>query len=246
MSVVTNQPGTQLSSLPPGGGGVGGLALLNNLDQLLVRQQVELCEVMTGFEQKNKYQICNSTGQEVYFLKEENDCCNRNCCGPNRSFDFFLTDSTKQEVLQFHRDCVCSPCGWPSCFCCLCCGGCSEQPMTITSQGMELGTLVMKRTFFVPTIEVRDAGGGNVFSIVSGFCQCSCGDEILFKILTVDGEEVGSIIKQYNGFCMEVFTDADEYTINFPNGIDINKKALLLGAALMIDFLFYETKSGDN
>ena len=71
------------TSVPtPGKRGVTGLAQMNNLDQLLVRQKVELCEAVTGFEQKNKYQICDRDGQEVFFLREETSCCTRNCCGP--------------------------------------------------------------------------------------------------------------------------------------------------------------------
>ena len=243
MSVVTDQPGFKQPSFSQPS---TGLAILNTLDQLLVRQQVEMCEAMTGFEQKNKYQICNSHHQEVFFLREETSCCNRQCCGPSRSFDFFLSDSQKDEVLHIHRDFVLSPCGWPNCFCCLCCCDCAEQPMTVNSFGAELGTLSLARTFFVPTIKVMDAGGQQIFSIVSDFCQCSCGEDIEYRIMTMQGEEVGNITKQFNGFCKEIFTDADNYVINFPVGIDMHKKALLLGAALMIDFLFYETKSNDN
>ena len=114
--------------------------------------------------------------------------------------------------------------------------------MTVTSFGKELGTLSLENTCFVPTINVKDGGDNQVFTIVSDFCQCSCGEDIEYRILSVQGEEVGSITKQYNGFFKEMFTDADNYLINFPVGIDMNKKALLLGASLMIDFLFYETK----
>ena len=98
----------------------------------------------------------------------------------------------------------------------------------------------------VPTINVRDVGGNQVFTIVSDFCQCSCGEDIEYRIMSMQGEEIGNITKQYNGFCKEVFTDADNFVINFPVGVDMNMKALLLAAALMIDFLFFETKSNDN
>ena len=243
MSVVMDQPGLHLA---PYKGGGAGLSVLNSLDQLLVRQQVELCEAVSGFEQKNKYQICDKSEQEVFFLREETSCCTRNCCGPQRPFNFFLTNSHGEEVLHLHRDCVCSPCGWPNFFCCLCCFGCAKQLLTVNSFGAELGTLSLERTFFVPTIRVMDVGGNQVFTIISEFCQCSFGEDIEYKILNIQGEEVGCITKQYNGFCKEVFTDADNFVIDFPVGVDVNKKALLLGATLMIDFLFFETKSNDS
>merc|ERR1712181_198880 len=58
--------------------------------------------------------------------------------------------------------------------------------------------------------------------------------------------QIGTIVKEYNGCCKESFTDADNYVINFPVGISMYHKALLLSATLSIDFLFYETKSNDN
>lgn len=42
-----------------------GLEYLSTVDQLLVKQKVELLEVFTGFETNNKYIIKNSLGQNV-------------------------------------------------------------------------------------------------------------------------------------------------------------------------------------
>ena len=110
-----------------------------------------------------------------YFLSQSKNTITRQCCGPNRPFNFHVTDPAGLEVLHFKRffqttyplsllvaismtfilmmidkgkwkfdllpittflfcfeseieffffrDCVCAPCGWPNCFCCLCpCG----------------------------------------------------------------------------------------------------------------------------
>ena len=70
------------------------------VDQLLIKQKVEVLEVVTGFETANKYEVLNSMGQhvgelliendiftgkfQVYAAKEDSDCCTRMCCGPNR------------------------------------------------------------------------------------------------------------------------------------------------------------------
>jgi len=239
MSAVTEQPGL-------GAGGKGGLGLLAALESLQVNQQVEMCEAVTGFEQKNKYQICDSRGSQVFYLKEETACCTRQCCGPARPFQFSLTDPAGVETLRLERDCVCAPCGWPNMFCCLCPVPCSEQRMSVLSEGRELGSVSLQRTFFTPTIKVADQAGNTVYTLVSQTCQCSCGDDIDYRILDPNrGEEIGTITKQYNGCCKEIFTDADNFGINFPVGADTNQKALLLGATLMIDFLFFEYKN-DN
>jgi hypothetical protein len=47
-----------------------GLEYLTQVDQLLVNQQVELLEILTGWETANKYRIRNTLGQQVYFAAE--------------------------------------------------------------------------------------------------------------------------------------------------------------------------------
>lgn len=42
-----------------------GLNYLQTIDQLLVKQKIELLEAFIGFETKNKYEIKNSLGQGV-------------------------------------------------------------------------------------------------------------------------------------------------------------------------------------
>lgn len=49
-----------------------GLEYLTTIDQLLVKQKVELLEAFTGFETNNKFTIKNSLGQKVsvQYLKQ--------------------------------------------------------------------------------------------------------------------------------------------------------------------------------
>merc|ERR1712013_730357 len=50
-----------------------------------------------------------------------------------------------------------------------------------------------------------------------------------------DGEEVGTITRQWPGFCKQAMTDACHYTLNFPENLDIELKAALLGALFLVD-----------
>ncbi|MBU2530993.1 MAG: scramblase, partial [Elusimicrobia bacterium] len=52
--------------------------------------------------------------------------------------------------------------------------------------------------------------------------------------------EVGKIIKKWSGLGKEAFTDADNFNITFPQGIDVKQKAILLGALFLIDLLYFE------
>ena len=38
-------------------------------------------------------------------------------------------------------------------------------------------------------------------------------------------------------------TDADNFVVTFPQSLDVKKKALLLGACFLIDFMYFEDRS---
>ena len=44
----------------------------------------------------------------------------------------------------------------------------------------------------------------------------------------------------------ESFTDADNFGITFPKGIDLSQKAVLLGAVFLIDFVHFENSGKRN
>ncbi|GFO39079.1 phospholipid scramblase [Plakobranchus ocellatus] len=48
-----------------------GLEYLSSVDQLIVKQEVSVFEVLAGFEAKNKYRILNSLNQQAYWAFEE-------------------------------------------------------------------------------------------------------------------------------------------------------------------------------
>ena len=127
------QPGTGYPPPPPGpqpqqqqvawmqapqapAGCPPGLEYLTQVDQLLVNQQIELLEILTGFETQNKYRIRNALGQQVYFAAEDSNCCLRQYCGPSRPFAMQILDNNQREVIHLERPLRCS--AW-CCFCCL-------------------------------------------------------------------------------------------------------------------------------
>ena len=57
-------PPQGIANCPP------GLEYLTQIDQVLVHQQVELWELMTGWETANRYVVKNTLGQQIYFAAE--------------------------------------------------------------------------------------------------------------------------------------------------------------------------------
>ncbi|XP_042091803.1 phospholipid scramblase 2 isoform X2 [Ovis aries] len=180
---VTGHPGepTQVPWMPaplPPLNCPPGLEYLTQIDQLLIHQQMELLEVLIGFETNNRYEIKNSLGQRIYFAAEDTDCCTRNCCGPARPFTMKILDNMGREVITLERPLRCASCCFP---CCL----------------QEVKSLDEKHV-------------------------------------------VGRISKHWTGLIKELFTDADNFGIQFPLDLDVKMKAVMLGACFLIDFMFFE------
>lgn len=145
-----------------------GLEYLTSIDQLLVKQKVELLEAFTGFETNNKFSIKNSLGQKVYYAVEDNDCCTRNCCGPARPFDMKVFDNYQQEVIHLYRPLACSACCFP---CCL-------QTMEVSAPpGNTIGSIEQEWSICSPSFRIKNHIGDTVLRIEGPFCTFSlCGD----------------------------------------------------------------------
>jgi len=217
-----------------------GLEYLLHVDQLLIKQQVELLEAFTGFETANKYKVLNSMGQQVFFAAEKNDCCTRQCCGPLREFEMALTDNNGREVARFNRPFKLT------CRCCTCYCPCCLQEMEITASGTTVGYILQKQDFCNPVFQICDSDKKVVLEIKGPVCAISCCGDINFEVLTNDGSEVGKITKQWSGLAREAFTDSDNFGVTFPMDLDVRCKITLLAAVFLIDFMFFENNNDHN
>ncbi|KAM6161004.1 phospholipid scramblase 2-like [Erethizon dorsatum] len=209
-----------------------GLEYLSQIDQILVHQQTELLEVLTGFETNNKYEIKNSFGQRIYFAVEDTDFCTRNCCGPARPFTLRVLDNLAREVVTVERPLRCSSCCFP---CCL-------QEIEIQAPpGVPVGYVTQTWHPCLPKYTVQNERREDVLKITGPCVLCRCCTDIDFKIKSLDEEStVGKISKHWTGLWREAFTDADNFGIQFPLDLDVKMKAVMLGACFLIDFMFFE------
>lgn len=67
-----------------------------------------------------------------------------------------------------------------------------------------------------------------------------------FQIVTMNGDEVGKISKQWSGLAREMFTDADFFGISFPMDLDVRMKAVMLGACFLIVSHFFNTTAAKS
>ncbi|XP_045139415.1 phospholipid scramblase 1-like isoform X1 [Portunus trituberculatus] len=212
-----------------------GMEYMAQLDQVLVKQVVEVFELLSGCEMNNKYVLKNSMGQEFLTAREDTDCCTRQCCGPIRPFEMGFFDSQEREVMRLSRPLACG--AW--------CCPCSMMSIEISSPpGTVIGSVHQEWSMCTPLagkFTVRNVGGDVVLRIEGPVCAISCGSDVEFKVMSEDSSvQVGVITKQWRGLCQEAFTDADSFGLTFPIDMDVRTKTLLLGALFLIDFMYFE------
>ncbi|XP_066477616.1 uncharacterized protein [Tiliqua scincoides] len=219
-------PVPPLPNCPP------GLEYLSQLDQILIIQQIEIFEILTNIEVNNRYAIKNALGQMIYFAAEENDCCTLFCCGGCRPFTMKLFSHMGQQVIELVRP-------W-KCWCCWCC--CCLQELEVQAPpGIPIGYVKQIWGPCVPVYVLQNEAREDVFKITGPFVGCGCCKDIQFNVIPVDGvQTVGKIIKNCGGCVKECFTDADNFTVQFPMNLDVKMKAVMIGACFLIDFMFFE------
>lgn len=223
-----------------------GLEYLAQIDQILVHQQVELLEAFTGWETKNRYQVKNSMGQQVYFASEESDVCMRQCCGPQRGFTMHITDNLGQEVIAVRREFKCCVgCPWYAC-----CKACQHEITIEAPVGQVVGYVRQDCSPWPPKFKILDANEQVIFDVKGPCCicvgPCCTWDQEFVVTSPSNGQEVGKVSKQWSGLVKEMFTKADNFGVSFPMDLDVKMKAVMIGAVFLIDFMYFEQQDNQN
>ncbi|XP_064468736.1 phospholipid scramblase 2-like isoform X2 [Ornithodoros turicata] len=220
-----------------------GLEYLCVLDQLVIKQQIELFEVLVGFETQNKYLACNNQGQSVYYMVESSDFCTRCCISDARCFQMFVVDNQCRAVMRFVRPLRCESTFRNCCFCCL------LQDMQVETPPNQLvGSVREVCSVCQPTFHVCDTSGKPVLRVQGPVITTSCPGamDVKYKILTLNGKEIGIISKLWGGVLKEMLTDADTFSVTFPVDLDVRVKACLIGCAMLFDYMYFETDAQDR
>ncbi|KAM7366259.1 hypothetical protein PAMP_015713 [Pampus punctatissimus] len=242
---VMRQPGPQYGgpaeAMFPSVAPIGvppGLEYLTQIDQILIHQILELVRAFVGFDLNIRYEIKNNLGQTMYKVQEENDCCNRNCYGSLRDFDMTFKDNMDREVIRLIRPLRCISCCYP---CCL-------QEMEVQAPpGTTIGYVKQDWHPCLPQFSIQGANKETLMKL-EGLCfACKCCRDVNFELKGKDGgKPIGRISKQWSGLLKEVFTDTDNFGIQFPLDLDVKMKAVLMGACFLIGFMSLDMISKKN
>ena len=194
---------------------------LESVDTLVVRQEKDWTEIVTGFEMRNKYNILDASGELVYLAAEwEGSFWTRVALKSLRPFTIYImgTDGTRVLALQrpfkfyFHK-------------------------LQIMDANLNpLGMVLRRFSILRRQYSVQDNNGNEIFQLFG---------PILHPwtfIIRIPGREIGRITKKWSGLLKEAFTNADNFGVTFPADLDVTRKTLLLGAVFLIDFVHFEKR----
>jgi len=153
VAVPVNAPvayGQQLATTAPGNGFLLGVA------GLYVRQHLEIAEMLTGCETKNRYSVAvipagtaipsapdsnwskqfrsSASFNPLLKAKEESECFERVCCPLFRGFTMPFKDGNGTDFLVLTRPFKCDPCYFPPCL------TCNTQELSIAAGGTTIAT----------------------------------------------------------------------------------------------------------
>lgn len=219
-----------------------GLQYLSKIDSIFVDQEIQMLEVMTGYETNNKFAIKNKYGERIFYAYEETNCCTRNICGPIRPFEMIIVDNRGKEVIHLNRPLRCD------CFLCFCC----LQSMTVEAPpGSVIGKIKEKFRIICPSFKIKNRRNETVLRIEGPCCRkiicCGLCGSVDFLITPPDGRTIiGKISKEWSGIVREAFTDTDFFGIMFPVDLDVRMKAVLLGACILINSMYFERRASES
>ena len=194
---------------------------LSSISSLVVTQQKEWGEILSGFETKNRYTISDNSGSRMYLAAEEaGSPLLRWFLKALRPFTMAVLTEDGQVVLRVMR---------PFRFY-------FHRAEVVDSQGQSLGVIERRFSVLHSLYSVLDNSGQEVFQLFGPLLH-----PWTFQIRN-NGVEYGKITKKWSGLLKEGMTDADNFGVMFPAEWDVKLKALFMGAVFLIDFVHFENK----
>lgn len=191
---------------------------------LMVTQQKEWGEILTGFETKNKYAVADTSGGLLYGAGEEGgSTLARWFLKAHRPFTICVLSEEGEVVLQVRR---------PFRFY-------FHRAEVVDGEGRVLGAIEKRFSLLRRVYAVLDSSGQEAFQLFGPLLH-----PWTFEIRRGEAT-LGKITKEWSGLMKEGFTDADNFGVTFPAEWDVKLKALFLGAVFLIDFVHFEDK-GNN
>eukprot|EP01067_Filipodium_phascolosomae_P005891 Filipodium_phascolosomae@DN4022_c0_g1_i1.p1 len=218
------------------------LDVLRGVQRINLGQHFDPLRFVTNVSMANVYSVVSPDGRTLFTVVEDSNCCTRNCCKDCGCYKFTVhmgSDTSSPPVWEADRPCRCT---------CLC--FCRPKLDITDSYGSEFGTVVDPWALCNMTFKIQDKSGEDVMYMKGGCCQyglicpfpCGPCGEVEFEVEDVEsGNDVATLMKELQ--CLKSLTDSDDYSIEFQPGVTPEHKALIMMAAVFVDFRYFDSRN---
>ncbi|MFE8596562.1 phospholipid scramblase-related protein [Archangium violaceum] len=205
------------------------LAPLLHQNALRVRQKKEWGEILTGFEGRNAYEVVGDDGRTLFYAGEVGGGLGlwllRTFLKAKRPFTLELKTPSGATVLRLRRP-------WRFWLSTL---------EVEDGDGRLLGHIQQRFRFFTRAYDVLGPNGEELAHLRGPFFRPWT------FVIEEGGREVGTIAKRWSGFGKELFTDADNFGVQFDGASrDARLRPLAVAATFLIDFVHFENRHESN
>ncbi|MBD3181895.1 scramblase [Candidatus Poribacteria bacterium] len=192
---------------------------IESLETLVISQQKEWSEILTGFEAVNNYIILDTDKNPLYVASEwDRSFLERIFLKSLRPFTIYISDLDGKRLLILHRS-------FKFYF---------HKLEVYDPNWNYLGAVERRFSVFQRRYSVLNNLGYEIFHLFGPIIH-----PWTFLIKTPD-REIGKITKKWSGLLKEAFTKTDNFGITFPADLKLEYKIILLGAVFLIDFVHFE------
>lgn len=190
--------------------------------KIFISQKFEPIELI-GFETRNKYAIKSEAGIDLAYAAEEKRglfvMLLKQYIGHWRKFNILFFNSSRQMILRAHH-----PFRWF--FQCL---------EVYDNQNIKLGSVQQRFGIFKKSFDILDENDKVIMTIRSGFFSFWT-----FQFLR-HGTEVAVVSKKWSGGLSEIFTDRDNFLVEYKSVVlPPKERTLVLVAAMFVDLVYFE------
>lgn len=206
------------------------LSLVTADEQLFIQQRKEWIEIVVDFETFNQYRVLDSTQREIGSILERGGRTwtkiKRFLLRSHRPFEIDVFDAANARILHLARDFFFF-----------------FSDLAITAaDGSKIGSVHRRFGVLYKKYDLCDETGRVFARIKSPLWRLWT-----FPILDEIGEERSNISKKWGGALKEIFTDTDTFRIDFANHPwTPRQRAVIFGAAISVDFDFFENQQGSG
>lgn len=211
------------------------LSHLASSQKLTIRQEVDMCEVMCKIIGEVKFSILDDGGNILFYVCEKSNWCARQYCMNHRPHSISIKDRSGRVMMKVIRPIDCS----------LCCGLIAPDVIDVHLPNHEKLGSVKQNFSLTPSFNIYNSLSHPIMKLTGPYFHATCfsGQTVEFDLIDMQDRKLGKLLKHWSGCGKELYTNCDNFSIEFPVNASPEEKALILASFTLVNIRHYERRN---